>query len=152
MKKILLLAFLTVSLSTLAQKAGDNCILITAGRDGNPLDKVRDGFSKEHLAALDLTFKSVSERVQGNETIVTCKAASADGPVTFVARVSGGFVLLFGTYGPDNNSAFIYHTGNEEDLPTYFFQKLAELAMQPEHMFFPANTIRYNKKNNPRVD
>jgi hypothetical protein len=150
MKKILLLAFLTVSLSSLAQKAGDNCMLITTGPDSNPLEKVRDGFKKDHLDALNLTFKSVSEKAVGKEVVVTCKADSEDGPVTFIARVSGGFVLLFGTYGKNND--FLYHTGNSEDLPTYFFQKLRDLAGNPEHMFFPANTIRYNKKNNPWLD
>jgi hypothetical protein len=142
MKRILFALFLFFSMSAMAQKANDNCIIIRYS-DGDALDKVRDGFSKEQLGALDITLVSVKEEVRGSETVVTCKGRLGDTPVTIWARVSANRVVLFGNF----NNNRMYYTGNEQDDASFYFLKLAE--MPAEHMFFPSDKVFYKNSSAP---
>lgn len=151
MRKILFLLTLVLSLGATAQiNTGSNCIMIMDSRTTNPLQKVRDGFTRDNLDALGLTLVSVGEQQRGNETVVTCKAKSEEGPVTFHARVSGGGVLLFGFYTQDGKNKRMYYSGNESDMASFYFLKLA--GMPAEQMFFDARTVRYATKADPWVD
>lgn len=142
MKKLLFVFSLFCSVTAMAQgpKVNDNCILINYN-GGDALDKVRDGFSKEQLGALDISLVSVKEAVQGTETVVTCRGVLENTNVTFVARVSASRVVLSSSFSSDGGSKRGWYTGNESDFSSFVFLKLAE--MPAEHMFFPSENVAY---------
>jgi hypothetical protein len=146
MKRILFTFFLLFSISAMAQKANDNCIIIRYS-EGDALDKVRDGFSKEQLGALDISLSSVKEENKGNETVVTCRGTVENTSVTFVARVASNRVVLFASFNSDGGSKRAWFTGNESDFASFVFLKLSE--MTTEHMFFPSDKIFYKNSSAP---
>ena len=152
MKKILFFLSFVISLGALAQdvKVGDNCLWIPVGKVNDPLGKVRYGFSLDVLASQDLSLSSLVEKPNTqdpNETVVTCKAKSEEGDVTFYARVSGGFVQLFGYYSSEGRNKRMYYTGNESDPASFFFLKLKDMFTN-NNIFSPAS-VRYVNKNDP---